>query len=280
MMSMSKTMSGFDLYAELRRRQPVLASTACVFLLAMVPTLLAMQFDARTVNDINVWVKPTKFLLSLAVYYVTIGWYFGYLPSDVQRTRVARFVIWGTLSVGVAEILWLILAAVAGVPAHFNRDSIVWSIAYPVAGIGATVLLIGMFLQARLIARHALTDVSPLFRLGVLAGTYVACASTLLTAYFLAAGTGHWVGGTSSDLNGLTMFGWSRDGGDLRVPHFWALHAHQLVPLLVWMFVEKLGWVKARGGVLLIVTAYVGFIAAVFAQALNGQPFPFGSSAY
>ena len=280
MKTMTENFPGFGIYAELRRRQPVLASTALVFLLAMVPTLLAMSFDTRTVNDVNVWVKPTKFLLSLAVYYTTVGWYFGYLSPDVQQTRVARFIIWATIVVGVAEMLWLVLAAVAGVPAHFNRASIVWSIAYPVAGVGATVLLIGMFLQARLITRHALPDVSPLFRLGVLAGTYVACASTLLTAYFLAAGTGHWVGGTSSDLNGLTMFGWSRDGGDLRVPHFWALHAHQLVPLLVWVFVEKLGWVKARGGVFLIVMTYVGFVAAVFAQALSGQSFPFGSSEY
>lgn len=277
-MTMFETFPGLGAYAELRRRQPVLASTALVFLLAMVPTLLAMQFDTRTVNDVSVWVKPTKFLLSLAVYYVTIGWYFGYLPLDVQRIRLARFVIWGTISVGVAEILWLVLAAVAGVPAHFNRDSIVWSMAYPVAGIGATVLLIGMFLQARLIARHALPDVSPLFRLGVVVGTYVACASTLLTAYFLAAGTGHWVGGTASDLHGLPLLGWSRSGGDLRVPHFWALHAHQLVPLLVWVAVDKLGWVKNRGGVLLIAALYVALVVGVFVQAINGQAFPFGVS--
>lgn len=275
-MTMWKNIPGFDVYAELRRRQPVLASMALVFLLAMVPTLLAMQFDTRTINDVNVWVKPTKFLLSLAVYYLTIGWYFGFLPFDVQRTRVARFVIWGTISVGVAEILWLVLAAVAGVPAHFNRDSIVWSIAYSVAGVGATVLLIGMFLQARLIARHGLASVSPLFRLGVVAGTYVACASTLFTAYFLAAGTGHWVGGAASDLHGLPLLGWSRSGGDLRVPHFWALHAHQLVPLLVWGLVDKLGWVKARWGVLMIAGLYAALIVGLFVQALRGQPFPFG----
>lgn len=278
MMTKLATMPGYGVYTELRRRQPVLASIALVFLLAMVPALLAMTFDTRTVNDVNVWEKPSKFLLSLAVYYLTIGWYFGYLPADVQRTGVARFIIWGTIGVGVAEILWLFLAAVAGVPAHFNRESMVWSIAYSVAGVGATVLLIGMFLQARLIARHAVSDVSPLFRLGVVAGTYVACASTLATAYFLASGAGHWVGGTASDLSGLPVLGWSRDGGDLRVPHFWALHAHQLVPLLVWVLVDKLGWVKARGGVMMIAVLYVAFVVAVFVQALSGEPFPLGSS--
>ena len=267
---------GYGLYTELMRRQPVLASAALVFLLAMVPTMLALSFDTRTVNDISVWVKAAKFLLSLAVYYLTICWFFGYLPVDVQRTRVGRFIIWGTIGVGVAEIVWLLLAAVAGVPAHFNRESIVWSMAYPVAGVGATVLLIGMFMQARLIAHHALPDVSRLFRLGIVTGTYIACVSTLSTAYFLAAGTGHWVGGTPTDLNGLPVFGWSRTGGDLRVPHFWALHAHQLVPLLVWVLADRLGWVKARAGVILIVAAYVVLVVGVFLQALSGQPFPFG----
>ena len=267
---------GYGLYTELMRRQPALASTALVFLLAMVPTILALSFDTRTVNDISVWVKPTKFLLSLAVYYLTIGWFFGYLPADAQRSRVGRFIIWGTIGVGVAEMLWLLLAASAGVPAHFNRDSIVWSMAYPVAGVGATVLLIGMFMQARLIAGHTLPAVSPLFRLAIVTGTYIACVLTLFTAYFLAAGTGHWVGGTASDMNGLPAFGWSRTGGDLRVPHFWALHAHQLVPLLVWVLADRLGWVKARAGVILIVAAYVVLVVGVFLQALSGQPFPFG----
>ena len=261
---------------ELWRRQPALASMALVFLLAMVPTLLAMQFDIRTVNGVNVWGKPTKFLFSLSVYYATIGWYFGFLPFAVQRTPLARFIIWGTIAVGVVEILWLVLAAVAGVPAHFNRDSIVWSIAYPLAGIGATVLLIGMFLQALLITRHTLPGTSPLLRMGVVAGTGIACAATLLTAFVLAGGTGHWVGGEASDTNGLPVFGWSRSGGDLRVPHFWALHAHQLVPLLVWVLGEKLGWVQSRWGVWLIASAYVGFVIVVFVQALSGHPFPFG----
>ncbi len=267
-------MPGAGVYAELRRRQPVLAGMALVFLLAMIPTVFAMQFDERTVNDVNVWVKPAKFLFSLAVYYATIGWYFGYLSVETQRTRPARFIIWATITVGVLEILWLVLAAVYGVAAHFNRESIVWSIAYSVAGVGATVLLMGMFLQARLISRAALPGVPPLFRLGLVAGTYVACVATLFTASVLAGGTGHWVGGANSDLDGLPVLGWSRSGGDLRVPHFWALHAHQLVPLLVWVLCVKLGWVQGRLGVLVIVAIYVVFVIAVFVQALSGQPFP------
>ena len=81
-------------------------------------------------------------------------------------------------------------------------------------------------------------------------------------------------------MNGLPALGWSRTGGDLRVPHFWALHAHQLVPLLVWVLADQLGWVKARAGVILIAAAYVVFVVGVFVQALMGQPFPFALSGF
>ena len=81
-------------------------------------------------------------------------------------------------------------------------------------------------------------------------------------------------------MNGLPAFGWSRTGGDLRVPHFWALHAHQLVPLLVWVLADHLGWVKARAGVMLIAVLYAAGVVGVFVQALSGQPFLFALSGF
>ena len=67
---------------ELYRRQPQLAHAAAISLLAIVPCLLAMLVDTRTTNDISVWIKPTKFLLSFVVYYATLAWAFGYLPKE------------------------------------------------------------------------------------------------------------------------------------------------------------------------------------------------------
>lgn len=254
-------------------RQPELASVAIAFLLAMVPTLLAMQFDARTVNDISVWVKPTKFLLSLGVFYATLAWCFGYLPRAAQQTPGGRFVIWGSISVGVLEMLWLVAAAVQGVPSHFNANSVVWQVAYFSAGMGATLLLVAMTVQARMIARDALPSVSPVLRAGLVQGAYIALVTTLVTAFFLAAGTGHWVGGTASDAAGMPLLGWSRDGGDLRVAHFWALHAQQLVPLLAYVLGDRLGLLRTPNAVRLLGVVYVAFIVFTFVQALQGQPF-------
>lgn len=280
-----RTLTGAAWLDELRRRQPVLGSVAIAFALAMIPTLIAAQIDLRTVNDIGVWVKPTKFLLSLAVYYATLAWYFGYLPERAQHTRGGRFVIYGSVAVGIVEMLWLIAAAVQGVPSHFNATSLAWQAAYSSAGAGATVLLVAMLVQARMIARavhpegttegrtEGTPDVNPVYRAAVVQGAYIAFVATLVTAFVLAAGTGHWVGGTASDAQGLPLIGWSRDGGDLRVAHFWALHAQQFVPFIAWVVGERLGWLRSATGVRVLGALYVLFIAFTFVQALQGQPF-------
>ena len=255
------------------QRQPALAAIAAVFLLAALPTSVAMQLDARTVNEISIWVKPTKFLVSLSLFYATLAWNFGLLPASAQLTRAGRFIIWGSIGVGVDEMVWLLAAAVAGVPAHFNRQSFAWSVAYSSAGVGATTLLVAMLWQARMIAKNATNTVSPVLRAGVVVGAYTAFVMTLITAFVLAAGSGHWIGGPASDASGLPLLGWARNGGDLRVPHFFALHAQQFLPLAAWIVGDKLGWLSEARSVRVLAVLYVLIVMFTFVQALHGVPF-------
>lgn len=82
----------------------------------------------------------------------------------------------------------------------------------------------------------------------------------------------HWVGGTLSDAAGLPGFGWSRDGGDLRVAHFFGLHALQLVPLFGWL-AQRWWRERARLAVLAFAGVYALFTLATFVQALRAIPF-------
>ena len=74
--------------AEGRRRQPLLWGAAVFLLLMIPPTLVAFLLDGRTVNDVNVWIKPLKFEASLVLYLGTLAWFWGYLAPEAQR--VAR----------------------------------------------------------------------------------------------------------------------------------------------------------------------------------------------
>lgn len=258
-------------FQELRRRQPALATMALLFALAIVPCLIALAVDTRTVNDISVWIKPTKFLLSLSVYYATLAWCFGFLPAAAQQTRAGRFVIVVPLIAGVLEMAWLLAAAVLGVPAHFNRASPVWAVAYGAAGVGAVLLLVAIFVQGRMIARDRTVEVAPALRRALVLGATLSAAATLVTAGVLSSGSSHWVGGPASDAGGLPLIGWSRQGGDLRVAHFFALHLQQALALVGWALARG-RWAERTRLVDIAAAGMLAFTIFTFVQALAGRP--------
>jgi hypothetical protein len=257
---------------ELYRRQPQLANAAAISLLATMPCLLAMLVDARTTNDISVWIKPTKFFVSFFAYYATLAWAFGYVPTERQSSRAGQFVIRAAIAVGLLEMTWIVLAAANGVPAHFNFSSPVWGAAYAFAGIGSVVLITGILVQGIMIARQRSVLVAPALRWALVAGAVISFAGTLTAAGYLSMGAGHWVGGEPTDAHGLLLMGWSRTGGDLRVAHFWALHAQQIVPA-IGVGLVALRLERAKAAVVLASAAYVALIAFTLVQALRGEPF-------
>ena len=71
---------------------------------------------------------------------------------------------------------------------------------------------------------------------------------------------------------GLPVTGWSRDHGDLRVAHFFGLHALQMLPLLAFAFARR-GWQEARRVRVTLAAAasYIGLFGLLMWQALRGQ---------
>lgn len=268
------TTAGVDLLTPWRARQPLLATLAELCLWALIPCALAMWLDARTVNGISVWIKPAKFFASLALYYATLAWTFGLLPREAQATRAGRTIIGLAAGAGAYEMTWLVGAAVAGVPSHFNRTHWLWETAYNLAGLGATLLLVAVLMQGILIARDRRAPLHPAFRLSLVLGAALAFGTTLITAGFLASGSGHWVGAAiASDAAGWPVLGWSRTGGDLRVPHFFATHIMQGLPLLG-LVLDRFQPNRARAGVWVGALLGVAIVGATFVQAASGRPFP------
>lgn len=271
--SMTRTAStDTAFWRELERRQPKLAAVGLVFLLAALPLTLAGFIDPRTVHGVSVWVKPVKFLVSIALYLWTLAWFFGYLAPATQRTWAGRYVIHATPILTFLELAWIIGMSVAGQPSHFNRASPLATVLYGLAGLGAVGLTLSMLVQGVMLARDKSVSLAPAFRLSLVAGSLIGFAGTLVFAGFMASGPGHWVGGTPSDASGLSLMGWSRTGGDLRVAHFWATHAQQVIPFAGALLVRsRFGWRST--GVWLVALAYAGFSVFTFVQARAGQPF-------
>jgi hypothetical protein len=67
---------------------------------------------------------------------------------------------------------------------------------------------------------------------------------------------------------GIPVLHWSSRHGDLRVPHFFGLHAIQFVPLFAWLFRRR----RALTGVFAFAGTYAATVALLTWQALAGRP--------
>ena len=89
---------------------------------------------------------------------------------------------------------------------------------------------------------------------------------------YLSSSGGHWVSGVASDAGGLPLFNWARDGGDLRVAHFFGMHAMQVLPIVGALVVNLWAKSTATFAVVVFALAYAALTTGTFVQALRGAP--------
>jgi hypothetical protein len=257
--------------AEGRRRQPLLRGAAVFLLLMIPPTLVAFLLDGRTVNDVNVWIKPLKFEASLVLYLGTLAWFWGYLSPTTQRSRGLR--IFAAVSVGLIayEIAYIVFQSARGVGSHFNTATPVEGIMFMLMGLAAPVFTALAAVLGIAIARRPRPDLAPAFRLAVVLGLILTTVLGTAAGIAISVNGGHWVGAVASDAGGLPIFGWTRAGGDLLVAHFFGLHALQILPV-AGLIVAR--WrPEATRLVWLMAGAFTALTAYTLLEALAGRPF-------
>lgn len=243
-----------------------------VFAVLFVITLGAWSLDERELNGISVWIKPLKFQLSLALHFATLALLARLAPEPFRRGRIFGWIVISSVAAGLFEIFYIMLQAGRGRTSHFNDETAVEVVMYALMGIGSLVLVAAPLIMGAALLRHPGARVrrEPM-RLGAGLGLVLSALATVIVAGYLSTHGGHWVGGVPSDAGGLPVFGWSQQGGDLRVAHFFATHAMQVLPLVGYALRNHgprgARLVAAAGGL------YAALTAATFVQALLGQPF-------
>lgn len=244
----------------------------CLFGALLALTFGAHLADGRELNGVPVWIKPLKFQASLALHFATLAVLAGLLTRARRRSRGFRVVVAASIAAALFEIAWIMFQARRGRASHFNEQTVVEALMYGLMGLGAVLLVAAPFILGLWLLwdyRYRL-GADPL-RLSAALGQVLAAVGTLIVAGYMSGHGGHWVGSVTADAPGLPVLGWSRQVGDLRVAHFFATHAMQLLPLAGFVLRDAGGrgcrWLLAGGA------AYTAFTAAVFIQALRGQPF-------
>ncbi len=250
------------------------AGAAGILALA-IPSLLSLLIDDRTLFGESVWHKPLRFDVSLALHLLTLCALLRCLPSAEQARPSTRRVVGVAVLCSLLEVLYITLQAARGRASHFNvQTPLETFLYYGVMGPAAILIVGSTFYIGWRLWRHADASVPEGLRRGGALGLMLGAAATMLVVSALSSGVvdglGHWVGGVRSDATGLPISGWSRSGGDLRVPHFFATHLMQALPLVGWL-ADRADPRHARTWVHLAAAAGLLLVGWTFWQALHGR---------
>jgi hypothetical protein len=228
--------------------------------------------DARQVNGAAVWMKPLKFSLSFVVLFGTIALIEPRLSGKVREGWPLRIIGWVMAAAFLSEMAYITYQAALAEPSHFNVATPFNRMMYEVVMAGGAVsLVVCIGLIGWLVKSDPSANLGPGLREGIVVGFMTSFVLTMITAGYLGANGGHFVGPHPAGAAVLPLFGWSGVTGDLRAAHFFALHAMQVLPLLGL-------WLDLRGvrapvrSVQLWALLYCTLTFAIFAQAVMGLP--------
>ncbi|HEX8192517.1 MAG TPA: hypothetical protein VF552_06415 [Allosphingosinicella sp.] len=260
---------GRTIVAELLERQRLLALYGIGSIVLGLLVVAMIPADPRTLQGVSVWVKPAKFLFSTAAFALTAAWYYGYVRPERRRSRALRWSAWTLVAASAFEIAWISWQASQGLASHFNHSSPFYSTMYGLMGIAALALIGTTLPLAWEIARRPAQGLRADFAAAVAIGLVLTFLLGTTLGFYMAGGTGHTVGAAGGH---FPVFGWNRLGGDLRVAHFFGIHAEQAIPLLAFLAAglgARMRWAVLAAGTAL----YVAVTLGVFFQAVAGRPF-------
>ncbi len=236
----------------------------------LVASLAALPFDRRMILGLNPWVKPIKFELSVILFLLTVGlmlWGLGD-ARELVRTRLILGWVFGASM--IVENSLIALQSARGVRSHMNFSTPLDAGLF--AGMGVAILvnsvgvgwLLWMWMRAQVGVEIAVVWGIRLGLLMLLLGSVEGVRMVMHGAHTVGAADGS---------AGLPFVNWSTRYGDLRIAHFFALHALQLFPL-AGMALAATRW-KDSAQVAALVGFVVVYSAAVwwlFAEAMKGLP--------
>ncbi len=254
-----------------------LTATGILMMPLLVFSLIAIFVDPRMITGMPAWLKPAKFAISISIYTLTLAWIYRYLP---EWPRLRSVTGWITAVVMVLEIGIIDLQAARGTTSHFNVGAPLDSALFMIMGVAILIAWLASIAVAVALFRTKLADpvMGWALRMGMLitvlgasiGGMMVAPTSTQMAqareSHHMAISGAHTVGAPDGG-PGMPGTGWSKEHGDLRVPHFFGLHAMQILPLIAWL------WKPKRANAMIVAGgAYALVWILTLTQALAGRP--------
>jgi hypothetical protein len=259
-----------------------LTAVGLIMIPALAASLVGIWLDPRMITGAPAWLKPTKFAASIGIYTLTLAWVFTYL-SEWRRTR--RIVGWTTAVVLILELVVIDLQAWRGTTSHFNVATPLDMTLFSIMGSAIVLQTLTSIAVAVALWRQSCADraMGWALRLGFTLTIVGAATGGLmtrptaaqldearLTQRMVVAGA-HTVGAADGG-PGLPGTGWSREHGDLRVPHFIGLHAVQALVIVAVALRRRIAADATRARLIAVTGGSYGALYVILLwQALRGQ---------
>ena len=260
----------------LRHSKPLfwMGVASIVFAAVLVPLWL---IDPRTVGGVSTWEKPLKFFVSSVIFAFTYSWLSSFITKKEKAVRIAG---WAILVAFVVELSLITVVAAFAQSSHFNVSSPLAITIWALMAVFISTVLVATVILSLLVIRDKSQPAEVRLGLGLGSintsiGMALAFLMTSPTANQLADFQGiagaHSVG-VSDGGPGLPFLGWSTIAGDLRVGHFFGLHAIQVAIVLV-AFTLALPKVTRIPALVVGNLTYLGFVGLTTFQAQRAEPF-------
>jgi hypothetical protein len=250
-----------NLFIRIRTISPALYYCALGHLSLFALMFIIAQFDHRQLMGINLWTKPIKFAISIAIYCLTLPLLLQYLPFERLKKRFVHFTVFAM----TFEMLAIATQAARGQLSHYNTSGAYNALVFSAMGIViVSQTLFALYIGITFFKVKA-QQLTPALLWAIRLGIIMACVFAL-EGGIMASRLAHTVGAPDGGL-GLPLFNWSRIAGDLRIAHFMGLHALQIVPLFVFFSGVK----NARPAIIFALIYFV-LVSLLFYNAMLGKP--------
>ncbi len=241
-------------------------------LLAVIPVFAALAFLAPgAAAGINPWIKPIKFSLSFSTFVATISLFLVALPIPEWQLKLARRAIAVSVALEIFSLGAQAWRSVYAPGSHTLVDSFLAQMTNSMVMVNTVIVTAMLVLFCANRVKSSLVD-RPMLA-AIRYSIVIFLVGNAVGGYMLARGS-HTVGAADGGA-GLPFLNWSTIAGDLRIAHFIAIHAIQIIPLFAYVLSQMapIPTVQQRKLAIAALAIAVSLaVGATFVQAAMGHP--------
>ena len=138
-------MSLKHVFNTVKNHSPLLYWIVIVHLVLAIVSITSSFMDDRTLMGVNVWMKPLKFSISVAIYILTVGFLMTLYPFSKKKKNLINNIVCWTLLI---ELGLIIYQASGGVQSHYNISNPFDGLIFTAMGIliAINVIIMALFI--------------------------------------------------------------------------------------------------------------------------------------